>query len=393
MTNPISKPTILIVDDSRVNVMLMKEILSQYHIVTASKGLDAIEQAQTDPIPNLILLDIMMPGIDGYEVCRRLKQNPNTKDIPVVFITAQTEAGYIIKGFDAGAVDYIPKPFKIPELQARVKSQITIKQAKDQNERLRRRIEEMNKQLTDSINYAEKIQLAGFPKKEYLRQVMPEHFILFKPRDIVSGDFYWAHKLGTKLVVVAVDCTGHGVPGAIMSVFGITFLRTIVEVQQETDPALILNKMRKDVIEALQQTEESEVKDGMDMSVVTIDYGTYTLEYAGALISAYLIRDNQMTVLSANRMSVSYNAESSPFTKQTVALEKGDCVYQFSDGFASQFGGKNNKKLKQSGLKKLLVSHAMLPMSEQLDAYQHFFNAWKGPNDQVDDVLLIGMRF
>lgn len=371
----------------------MKEILSQYHIVTANKGVDAIELAQTDPVPDLILLDIMMPGIDGYEVCRRLKSNPNTKDIPVVFITAQTDADYILKGFETGAVDYIPKPFKIPELQARVKSQITIKQAKDQNERLRHRIEEMNKQLTDSINYAEKIQLAGLPKKEYLQKVMPEHFIMLKPRDIVSGDFYWAHKVGNKLVVVAVDCTGHGVPGAIMSVFGITFLRSIIEIGHEINPALILNQMRRHVIEALQQTEESEIKDGMDMSVITIDYGTYSMEYAGAFRPVYVVRDNELLVLNGDRMSVSFSENSKPFSLQMFPLQKNDCVYQCSDGFASQFGGKNNKKLKLTGLKKLLLRYAALPMDQQLDAFEQFFEEWKGDNDQIDDVLMIGMRF
>lgn len=390
MTNP--TPTVLIVDDSRVNIALLKEILNQYHIISAHNGLDAIEIAAQEPMPDLILLDVMMPGIDGYEVCRRLKQNTKTADIPVVYITAQIEAENIIKGFESGAIDYISKPFKIPELKARVKTQLAIKQANDQNEALIQKIEEMNKKLTDSIAYAEKIQNASFPRIEYLNKVMPEYFVLLKPRDIVSGDFYWVYKVKNKLVVIAVDCTGHGVPGAIMSVFGITFLRAIVEIRHEVSPAAILNEMRRLVIEALQQTEESEIKDGMDMSIVTLDLDTSTLEFAGAFNPVYIIRNNELITLEADSMPVSYGEIDQSFTNKIFTFQKDDCVYLFSDGFASQFGGPANKKLKQAGFKRMLLDNHTLSMKLQHDAFNRFFDEWMGTNEQIDDVLLMGMR-
>jgi phosphoserine phosphatase RsbU/P len=392
MIDPSCQPTILIVDDSRVNVTLMKEILKQYNIVAAHNGLDAIEMAKWEPKPDLILLDVMIKGIDGYEACRRLKQDPQTGEIPIIFITSQVEADDIIKGFDSGAIDYISKPFKIPELKARVKSQITIKQSKDQNERLRKHIEEINKQLTDSIVYAEKIQRASFPKKEYLDKVMPEYFVLLKPRDIVSGDFFWVSKTHGKLVVVAVDCTGHGVPGAIMSVFGITFLRTIVEIGKQVTPSIILDEMRRLVIDALQQSESSEIKDGMDMSVVTIDAKTSTLEYAGAFNPAYIIRNGELIILPADSMPVSYGEVDRSFTNHSFNYQPSDCLYLFSDGFASQFGGPKNKKIKQLGFKQQLLENATLPMDDQKLVYSSFFDKWKGTNDQIDDVLLIGMK-
>jgi CheY-like chemotaxis protein len=390
MTNP--TPTILIVDDSRVNIALLKEILNQYHIIAAHNGLDAIEIAAQEPMPDLILLDVMMPGIDGYEVCRRLKQNAKTSDIPVVYITAQIEAENIIKGFESGAIDYISKPFKIPELKARVKTQLAIKQANDQNEILIEKIEEINKKLTDSIAYAEKIQNASFPKIEYLNKVMPEYFVLLKPRDIVSGDFYWVYKVDNKLVVVAVDCTGHGVPGAIMSVFGITFLRAIIEIRREINPATILNEMRRLVIDALQQTEESEIKDGMDMSIVTIDADTSTLEFAGAFNPAYIIRNNRLIELEADSMPVSYGEINQSFSCKSFEYQPGDCLYLFSDGFASQFGGPKNKKLKQMGFREMLLNNHSLSMNLQYEAYKCYFDEWMGANEQIDDVLLMGMR-
>jgi serine phosphatase RsbU (regulator of sigma subunit) len=343
-------------------------------------------------MPDLILLDVMMPGIDGYEVCRRLKQNAKTSDIPVVYITAQIEAENIIKGFESGAIDYISKPFKIPELKARVKTQLAIKQANDQNEILIEKIEEINKKLTDSIAYAEKIQNASFPKIEYLNKVMPEYFVLLKPRDIVSGDFYWVYKVDNKLVVVAVDCTGHGVPGAIMSVFGITFLRAIIEIRREINPATILNEMRRLVIDALQQTEESEIKDGMDMSIVTIDADTSTLEFAGAFNPAYIIRNNRLIELEADSMPVSYGEINQSFSCKSFEYQPGDCLYLFSDGFASQFGGPKNKKLKQMGFREMLLNNHSLSMNLQYEAYKCYFDEWMGANEQIDDVLLMGMR-
>jgi sigma-B regulation protein RsbU (phosphoserine phosphatase) len=392
MSHPSCNPTILIIDDSRVNVALMKHIFKEYNIVAVHNGLEAMDVAKAEPRPDLILLDVMVPGIDGYEVCRRLKQDALTGDIPVVFITTQIEAENIIKGFEAGAIDYIPKPFKIPELQARVRTQITVKQSKDQNERLRKRIEEINKQLTDSIVYAEKIQSASFPKREYLNKVMPEHFVMLKPRDIVSGDFYWVTKKGGKIVVAAVDCTGHGVPGAIMSVFGITFLRAIVEIGKQTTPSVILDEMRRLVIDALQQEADSEIKDGMDMSVVTIDINTSTFEYAGAFNPAYIVRNGELIILPADSMPVSIGEIDRAFTNHSFTYKKGDCLYLFSDGFASQFGGPKNKKVKQSGFKQLLVANAHLPMHEQHTVYDQFFTSWMGTNDQIDDVLLMGVK-
>lgn len=385
-------PTILLVDDSPVNLEILTDSLSRYQLITADNGEEALEIAFSRNKPDLILLDVIMPGMDGYEVCHFLKTNELTRDIPIIFITGQNDPEHILKGFESGAIDYITKPFNIVELQARVKTQLSIKMARDQNQRLMRKIEAMNKKLTDSIEYAKKIQNASLPKPEYLARVMPEHFILLKPRDVVSGDFYWVGQVDTKLIVVAADCTGHGVPGAIMSMFGVAYLHEIVGKNGETKPASILNELRRIVIESLKQDEESEVKDGMDISIVTIDVPSQQIEYAGAFNAMLHIRNGELKIYQADHMPVSYGEIDRSFTNHVIAYKEGDCIYMFSDGFASQFGGPNDKKLMQKGFRQMILDNHHHPMSDQRQIFNDFFLKWKGLNDQIDDVLLMGIR-
>ena len=385
-------PVILLVDDFSVNLEVLKDILKRYHHLTAQNGDEAIALALSDPKPDLILLDVIMPGMDGYEVCAYLKSNPKTKDIPIIFLTGKNDAESVIKGFKTGAIDYITKPFNFMELKARVNTQLIIKMARDKNQELLQRIEEMNTKLTDSIEYAKKIQNASLPKKACLDAVMPEYFVLLKPRDIVSGDFYWVGQVEYKLVVVAADCTGHGVPGAIMSMFGVAYLHEIVGVKGETSPAAILNELRQIIINSLQQNEDSEVKDGMDMSVIAIDSSTNSIEFSGAFNPLFFIRDQQLKVVPADRMPVSYGEIDQSFSNHVIPYQKGDCFYLFSDGFAAQFGGQHDKKLKQNGFQQMILNHHLLPMEEQRKRFDDFFIEWKGGHEQVDDVLLMGIR-
>jgi len=385
-------PTILLVDDSPVNLEILKETLSRYNTVCASDGDMAMEIAFSRNKPDLILLDVVMPGMDGYEVCQILKSNELSKDIPIIFITGQNDSTSILKGFEAGAIDYITKPFNMLELKARVKTQLSIKLARDQNQRLINKIRTVNKKLTDSIEYGKKIQKASLPQDHFLERVMPEHFIMLKPRDIVSGDFYWVEEVHNKLIVVAADCTGHGVPGAFMSMFGVAYLNEIVGKNGFSQPAEIINQLRKIVIDSLKQDEGSEVKDGMDISVISIDKQTKQIEYAGAFNDMLLIRNEHLSIYQADHMPVSIGESDTPYTNHQINYEQGDCIYLYTDGFPSQFGGPNDKKLMQKGFRKLLQEHHQAPMAEQHEVYEDFFATWKGVNDQIDDVLVIGIR-
>lgn len=256
------------------------------------------------------------------------------------------------------------------------------------------------KEITDSIHYAQRIQNAVLPSLKNIEKRLPEYFILLKPRDIVSGDFYWVSDTSMKMIIVAADCTGHGVPGAFMSMLGITFLNKIVNEDKIIEANLILKELREDVIQSLKQTgREGEQKDGMDMALCVIDCDNMMMEFAGAQNSLYLIRGNELLETKADRMPVAFYEQMSDFTSHKIPLKPGDCFYMYSDGYADQFGGPNGKKLKYKGLKELLISVKEKPMSEQKELLDKAIMDWaNGPDkngrkyEQVDDILIVGIR-
>ena len=255
-------------------------------------------------------------------------------------------------------------------------------------------IHHKNKEITDSINYASRIQGALLPQRENLKKIFPDHFILFLPRDVVSGDFYWAADFGPKMVFAAADCTGHGVPGALMSMLGISFLNELVVERRQTHPGEILNNLRGEVIKALKQTgKEDEQKDGMDITLCTYDSESGLLQFAGAYNPLYLVREGNLEEYKADRMPISYyHGINNPFQTHSIKLQKGDTIYMFSDGYADQFGGPEHKKFKYKALKELLQQVHNEPMDRQKDILLERFSAWKGDVEQIDDVVIIGIR-
>ena len=255
-------------------------------------------------------------------------------------------------------------------------------------------IAEQNKHITDSIMYASRIQHAILPPQEIIANNVPEHFILFKPRDIVSGDYYWMTQIDDTIIVTAADCTGHGVPGAFMSLLGITFLNEIVHEQRITSPHTILNELRQRIKDSLNKGNTGEsYKDGMDMAVCLINKSNYKLSYAGAYNSLYLIRNKKLTEIKADKMPVGLSDKMDvPFQLHNWQLEKGDSFYMFSDGYADQFGGPRNKKFMSKSFKKLLVSIEHHDMTNQKEILNNTINDWMGTNEQVDDILIIGIR-
>lgn len=257
-------------------------------------------------------------------------------------------------------------------------------------------IEEKNKDIMDSIQYAKKIQRALLPAEDNLGIMDLDGFVLFLPRDVVSGDFYWLTKQNGKIVTVAADCTGHGVPGAFMSMLGVAFLNNIVEVKGITKAADILNELRSDVIAALKQKgQEGEQKDGMDVALHVIDYEKMTIEFAGANNSLIIIRDNKIQQVRADRMPIGIHERArESFHNHRMKAVKGDVLYTFSDGYQDQFGGPKNKKFMAKRLKDLLLEIHRKPMAEQKKILEKTFFDWIRPYNvkQVDDVIVIGIR-
>jgi len=255
-------------------------------------------------------------------------------------------------------------------------------------------IEEKNRDITASINYASRIQRAMLPGPSDLKGLSSKSFILYLPKDIVSGDFYWFTRISGKLIIVAGDCTGHGVPGALMSMLGISFLEEIVNEREITESGQILNELRKEVQRALHQKgTKEEAKDGMDITLCVIDRSKKMVQYSGAYNSLYLIRNEELLEYPADRMPIGiFDLSDKSFTSQDFPYLPNDIIYMFSDGYADQFGGPNSKKFKYSALKELLIKIHNLPLKEQKKILESEFLKWKGANPQTDDVLIMGLR-
>jgi len=255
-------------------------------------------------------------------------------------------------------------------------------------------IEEKNKDITASINYASRIQHAMLSDHNDIKELDKKCFILYLPKDIVSGDFYWFNKSGDNVVVAAADCTGHGVPGALMSMLGISFLEEIVNNRKTEDSGSILDELRREILRALSQKSRcQETKDGMDISLCSIDFKKKQIQYSGAFNNLYLIRSNELIEFKADRMPIGISTFSNRnFTSQIIPYYKGDIIYMSSDGYADQFGGPENKKFKYPTLKKLLLEIHKLPVNKQKNILEKQFNHWKGNLVQTDDVLIIGLK-
>lgn len=247
-----------------------------------------------------------------------------------------------------------------------------------------------NKNITDSIRYAQRIQQSILPP------VIPfdNMFVLFKPKDIVSGDFYWMTTIENKEIIAAIDCTGHGVPGAFMSFIGYSSLNEVVKEKSITKPSLILDKLNEEVMTALNSENEEGIKDGMDLALVCFDRKNKILEYAGAYNPLYLLRAGELTEIKADRFSIGKSMEKEKnFTNHSVTINNGDTIYIFSDGYVDQFGGENEKKFRAGALKELLIRIQDKNMDEQKEILDATIENWRGKLEQIDDILVIGRRF
>ena len=276
-------------------------------------------------------------------------------------------------------------------------------------------IEQYNVDITNSIEYAKRIQSAALSDLELLREIVFDYFLLFRPRDIVSGDFYWTAQVEGKTVLVVADCTGHGVPGAFMSMMGMSLLKEIVQKEYLTHPGVILRRMRKEIIKALgQRGVAGEQRDGMDMSLIEISPGENRVQYAGAYNSLYLVRKSNLKApeikrlkvleedsgngftlyeIPGDKMPVAFYDRMDRFTTNEFYIEEGDQLYMYTDGYPDQFGGEKGKKLKYIPFKRLILENAGLQMDEQNRVLARTLDKWQGSFDQVDDICLIGLKF
>lgn len=251
-------------------------------------------------------------------------------------------------------------------------------------------LEQKSKEIIDSIQYAKKIQTTILPSQDKFKEQFKEFFILYKPKSIVSGDFYWLVTEKEKVFFSVADCTGHGVPGAFISLLCSNALTKSVKELYISQPGKILDK----TVELLEErfSNDNEIKDGMDLALCSIDFGSNKLEYAGANNPLYYIRKGKLEEIKSNRQPIGAYSERNSFTNHTLDIEKGDCIYIFSDGYVDQFGGLNNKKFKCKSFRKLLLDIHEKPMEEQKQILDDTFEEWKGQLEQVDDVCIMGLK-
>ncbi len=255
-------------------------------------------------------------------------------------------------------------------------------------------LEILYKQVTDSIHYAKRIQDAILPAPSIVRTMLPDSFVLFKPKDIVSGDFYWVEKKDKLIYFATVDCTGHGVPGAFMSLVGYNLLKDILNHSKQIKPSEILEQLREGVISTLRVDDAGkQAKDGMDMTLCTINYETLELQYAAAFNPLYLVRNGEMHIHPANKFPIgAFIGEKQFYENHVIQLQKNDQVFIFSDGYADQFGGPSGKKFMVGNFRKLLLKVAGFSPEEQKRELEKTLLTWQGTQEQVDDVLVMGIK-
>ncbi len=274
----------------------------------------------------------------------------------------------------------------------------------DTNDKLKKQLRERkmfgydillkNIELTDSIAYARHIQEAILPLKKEIEIAFPQSFVFFRPKEIVSGDFYWYNTKGNKHYIAAVDCTGHGVPGALISILGYNSLNQAINEHNMVHPSDILNYLNKSVGSVFNHSERSTVRDGMDISLCCVDYTNMTLEYAGAFNPLYYFGNGVFKKIKGNRFPIgSFRGEElKEFVNHKININRGDVFYIFTDGFADQFGGPKEKKFKQRQFVELLLENYDTPMHNQENLLRKSILDWQGNNEQVDDMLVIGFR-
>lgn len=253
-------------------------------------------------------------------------------------------------------------------------------------------LEQKSIEITDSINYAKRIQAAILPDLSYFKEYLPNSFILYLPKDIVAGDFYWMHKFNDTILFAVADCTGHGVPGAMVSVVCSNALNQSVKELNSTNPAQILKLTRTMIKENLSTSKEENIKDGMDIALCSLDLKTLKIEFAGAHNPLIIVRHNELIEIKGDKQPVGKHFNEKDFEYHHYQLQKNDVLYIFSDGYADQFGGPKGKKFMYKQLKELLVNMSPQPIDEQQKILMQTFKHWKGELEQIDDICVIGVK-
>ncbi len=395
---------ILFLEDNDDDVALIERTLRRSNFVFNSShasNKDEFVSSLSSFGPDIILSDHSMPEFDSLSALKIVKEQ--CPQIPFILVTGSVSEEFAVKCIKGGAEDYVLKNnlLKLPSVieNALGKKELKIENAtiKSLNAKLKSAneiIERKNKDTIDSINYAQRIQHAILPNEKLLCQYFPESFILFKPKDIVSGDFYWFAEHNGKFIIAVSDCTGHGVPGALLSMMGYHLLRNTVQLKGIVDPAGILNEINKGFSEIFEiGTNANAISDGMDISICSIDKANSVLTFSGAKRPLYIVRNKILSEIKGSPFPIGgSHHEAHYFKNEEVKMQKCDRFYMLTDGYADQFGGDDHKKLKSVGFKNLLMNYSTQPIHAQKNTLNDYFEMRRATEEQTDDVLVIGFE-
>lgn len=412
MRNKDSLPPILYIDDEEDNLTVFYSTFRRdYQVHLATSGLEGLELLNKHEI-HLVIADQRMPKMTGTEFLEKII--PEYPDCMRMILTGYSDVEAIIQAINKGRVySYVTKPWVKDDLKITMDHALETFNLRQQNRKLfedvmeanltlekkvierTKKIELQRREITDSIQYASRIQNALLPPSEELDTLLPSYFILNKPRNIVSGDYYWLAHKNSKVVVAVADCTGHGVPGAFMSILGIACLNEILNQTPAIQANEILNRLRARIIKSLRQTGKSdEARDGMELALCMVDFDNKRLQYSGAFRPLYLIRNSHLRELKGDPMPIGiYNDEEISFNMQEVTFKENDIIYLFTDGYVDQLGGPDRKTFKSGKFKQLLISIHQKPMQEQKKILEKEYQEWKNDIEQIDDIMVMGIRF
>lgn len=396
---------ILIVEDVPFDAELIERVLQKEGFLFVSKRVDTREdfiQALDSFLPDLILSDHSLPQFDSMSAFKIVKEK--YPEIPFVLVTGSVSEEFAVECMKAGVDDYILKSslVRLPPSIKNILSKKKIIKEKDIVESLNKRLKkvsenlkEMNRDLVDSIVYAKQIQEAVLPDHSLIEKYFPNSFLIYEPKNIVSGDFFWIAEQNNKIIVAVVDCTGHGVPGALMSMMGNDFLNEVVFIKNKTQPSQILKELNISLRKALRQDREgSSSRDGMDIAVCTIDYRKGILEFAGANRPFMYTKNQNIHVIKGDKKSIGGLQEDTKisFTDNRFILDEIDNFYLFTDGYTDQFGGKKEKKFLSKKFRETILMYNEESMPNQKKALLNELRHWQGNMEQTDDICVLGVR-
>jgi len=400
---------VLIVDDDPINLMVLHNQLSihNYQIIEATNGREALAIVESENRPDIILLDLMMPHMNGFETTMKIREKFSIDTLPIIIVTARNNVLDLVLALESGASDYLAKPYSQNELIARVRLHIgllkTSQQLRDHQLHLdsevkerTREVQEQKQQIDDSIEYASTIQSSIFPLEVTMDRYLDDYFILWKPRDIVSGDFYWFFESGDNCLLALADCTGHGVPGAFMTMIAKSLLERVVEEKCSDDPARIIAELNIMVRRFLhREYEQSISNDGLDIGICYCMPKERKMVFASAGIHLFLNKSDEVLRIKGNRAGIGFSdsREDYVFTNHTVDLDEGDNCYLATDGFTDQIGGEMGFSFGKSRFMNLIKELKDKNYSEQKIAMERRIADFMGTSEmQRDDMSIFAFR-